>query len=332
MQLLEVSKLNISYRTKNRTIHAVRDLSISVNKGEIIGLVGESGSGKSTFGMSLLRLLPRSTNITAEKMVFNVEDSSLGTSIDILKLSERELRRLRWKHVSVVFQGSMNALNPVAKIGDQFADAMYWHGYDDETIENNIISYLDLVHLDRSVRLSYPHELSGGMKQRVAIAMALVCSPELVIADEPTTALDVVVQRKILKLLKDTKEKLNLSIIFITHDISLLALIADRIAVMYAGSIVEIGDVRTLFRNPLHPYTKGLMSIIPRVDERQTELVEIQGSPPDLSVEIKGCPFAPRCYLATEVCTREMPELREMGASHFVSCHNAEMSIDGKTR
>lgn len=332
MQLLEVSKLNISYRTKNRTIHAVRDLSISVNKGEIIGLVGESGSGKSTFGMSLLRLLPRSTNITAEKMVFNVEDSSLGTSIDILKLSERELRRLRWKHVSVVFQGSMNALNPVAKIGDQFADAMYWHGYDDETIENNIISYLDLVHLDRSVRLSYPHELSGGMKQRVAIAMALVCSPELVIADEPTTALDVVVQRKILKLLKDTKEKLNLSIIFITHDISLLALIADRIAVMYAGSIVEIGDVRTLFRNPLHPYTKGLMSIIPRVDERQTELVEIQGSPPDLSVEIKGCPFAPRCYLATEVCTREMPELREMGASHFVSCHNAEMSTDGKTR
>ncbi len=332
MQLLEVSKLNIKYRAKNRTIHAVRNLSISIRKGEVIGLVGESGCGKSTFGMSLLRLLPKSTDISAEKMIFNAEDSTLGTSIDILKLSEKELRRLRWKHVSVVFQGSMNALNPVARIGDQFADAMFWHGYNEDTIKSNTMSYLDLVHLDSSIRLNYPHELSGGMRQRVAIAMALVCSPELVIADEPTTALDVVVQRKILKLLMDTKEKLNLSIIFITHDISLLASIADRVAVMYAGSIVEIGDVKTLFKSPLHPYTKGLMSTIPRVDEKQAELVEIHGSPPDLSGEIKGCPFAPRCYMATEVCTREMPGLREIGKSHLVSCHNAEMTFDGKTR
>ena len=330
-ELLEVSKLNIRYRTKNRTIHAVRNLSISIRRGEVVGLVGESGCGKSTFGMSLLRLLPRSTDISAEKMVFNAEDSSLGEGIEILKLSEKELRRLRWKHVSVVFQGSMNSLNPVARIGDQLADAMFWHGFNDETIENNITSYLELVHLDDSIRKNYPHELSGGMKQRVAIAMALVCGPELVVADEPTTALDVVVQRKILKLLMDTKDKLNLSVIFITHDISLLASIADRVAVMYAGSIVEIGDVKTLFRRPLHPYTRGLMSTIPRIDERQTELVEINGSPPDLSSDIGGCPFAPRCNIATELCTRETPELRALGDAHLVSCHNAEMSVNGKT-
>ncbi len=279
-----------------------------------------------------MRLLPVSTEISAEKMMFNATDSTLGTGIDILGLSAKGLRRLRWKHISMVFQGSMNSLNPVARIGDQFADAMFWHGYDSEAIDSNTASYLELVHLDSSVRRRYPHELSGGMKQRVAIAMALVCSPELVIADEPTTALDVVVQRKILKLLIDTKEKLNLSILFITHDISLLASIADRVAVMYAGSIVEIGPVRTLFERPLHPYTRGLMSTIPRVDELQAELVEIPGSPPDLSGDISGCPFEPRCPLATEICTRETPEPRELGNAHLVSCHNAELQIDGKNR
>ena len=329
MDLLEVSKLNIRYRTKDRTIHAVRDLSISIKRGEVVGLVGESGCGKSTFGMSLLRLLPVSTDISAKKMMFNAGDGMQAGGIDILELSEKELRRLRWKHISVIFQGSMNSLNPVARIGSQFADAMFWHGFDDETIKNSISSHLELVHLDDSIRKSYPHELSGGMKQRVAIAMALVCSPELVIADEPTTALDVVVQRRILKLLMDTKEKLNLSIIFITHDISLLASIADRVAVMYAGSIVEIGDVRTLFRSPLHPYTKGLMSTIPRVDERQSELVEIHGSPPDLSGSIRGCPFAPRCGIATELCAVEMPQLRVVEGRHMVSCHNVEVR-DGK--
>lgn len=330
MTLLEIENLNVFYEMKSKTVHAIRNLSIKMEEGEVLGLVGESGSGKSTFGMSLLRILPESTKITADKMILN-RQSSKGEIIssNILKLSESRMRRLRWKHISMIFQSSMNSLNPVTRIEDQFADAMFWHGYKKSEISARIDSYLRLAELPPFVRYSYPHELSGGMKQRCAIAMSLLCNPELVIADEPTTALDVVVQRKILKLLVETKSELNLSIIFITHDISLLASLAQRVGVMYDGSLVELAPMNQLFTNPRHPYSIGLIATIPRLKDERKELFEMPGYPPDMSKDVVGCAFAPRCKYASGICTSQTPEFREISPGHMVSCHNAEVINDG---
>lgn len=330
MTLLEIENLNVYYEINSKKVHAIRNLSIKMEEGEILGLVGESGSGKSTFGMSLLRILPQSAKVTADKMVFNMVNSKEETvGSDILKLSEPRMRRLRWNHISMIFQSSMNSLNPVMRIEDQFADAMFWHGYKKSELNERIDNYLRLAKLPASVRYSYPHELSGGMKQRVAIAMSLLCDPELVIADEPTTALDVVVQRKILKLLVESKNKLKLSIIFITHDISLLASLAQRVGVMYAGSLVELAPANELFTNPRHPYSIGLIATIPKLEEVRDELFEMPGFPPDMSTEMVGCPFAPRCKYASEICTSQTPALRHIAPNHLVSCHNAEVIKSG---
>ena len=330
MSLLEIENLNVYYMTNSKKVHAVRNLSLKMEEGEVLGLVGESGSGKSTFGMSLLRILSESAKITADRMVFKRVNSN-GESLDseILKLSETNLRRLRWSHISMIFQSSMNSLNPVARIEDQLTDALFWHGYKKGIINERIDNYLRLAGLPESVRYSYPHELSGGMKQRVAIAMSLICNPELVIADEPTTALDVVVQRKILKLLVESKSKLKLSVIFITHDISLLASLAQRVGVMYAGSLVELAPANELFKNPRHPYSIGLMATIPKLKEVRDELFELPGSPPDMSKEVVGCPFAPRCKHVSQICMSQTPGLREIAPGHMVSCHNVEVIKNG---
>lgn len=331
MSLIEIENLNIYYNSNSKKVHAIRDFSFKMEKGEVVGLVGESGSGKSTFGMSILRILPDSTDITADSMKF-FRNNSKGENVEVnvLKLSDGKMRKLRWNHISMIFQSSMNSLNPVARIEQQFADAMYWHGYKRSEINESIDRYLKLADLPTSVRYSYPHELSGGMKQRVAIAMALLCNPELVIADEPTTALDVVVQRKILRLLIESKTKLNLSVIFITHDISLLASLAQRIGVMYAGSLVELAPAKEVFNNPMHPYSIGLMATIPKLNEEREELFEMRGFPPDMSKEIVGCPFAPRCEHATDICKTDRPLLREVAPNHMVSCHHSEVIRDGK--
>lgn len=330
MSVLDIENLNVYYVINSKKIHALRNLSIKMEEGEVLGLVGESGSGKSTFGMSLLRILPESAKITADKMVFTRVNSN-GETLDsnILKLSDTDMRRLRWNHISMIFQSSMNSLNPVARIEDQLADVLFWHGYKKNIISERIDKYIMLADLADSVRYSYPHELSGGMKQRVAIAMSLICSPELVIADEPTTALDVVVQRKILKLLVESNRKLKLSVIFITHDISLLTSIAQRVGVMYAGSLIELAPTSELFKHPRHPYSIGLMATIPKLDEARKELFELPGYPPNMSEEIAGCPFAPRCKYVSQICTSQTPVMREITPGHLVSCHNAEVIKNG---
>ncbi|MEM3830384.1 MAG: ABC transporter ATP-binding protein, partial [Conexivisphaerales archaeon] len=240
--------------------------------------------------------------------------------VDVLRMKPADLRRYRWKEVSIIFQSAMNSLNPVMRIEDQLRDVMIEHGIDESELDARIDGKLKLVGLPTSVKKSYPHELSGGMKQRVNIALALACDPKLIIADEATTALDVVVQKQILTRLLKLKQDLSLSLIFITHDISLVANIAETINVMYAGKIVERAETKELFEKPLHPYTQALLNSIPTL-EKGAAIKGIKGTPPDLSKEIRGCSFAERCPKMFDRCLAESPELKNIGENHFVSCH-----------
>ncbi len=314
MELLEVKDLRTYYFTSKGVVKAVDGISLKVRKGESLGLAGESGCGKSTFGYSILRLVPPPGRIVGGEIYFE------GTNI--LKLDEETFRRnYRWKKVSMVFQGAMNALNPVRRIGDQIVEAILAH---DESITEKEAyeragELLELVGIEKVRLRSYPHELSGGMKQRVVIAMALALNPDLLIADEPTTALDVVVQAQIMNLLKELKNKLGMSLILITHDLSIIAEIADKVAVMYAGKIVEWGTSEQIFLNPIHPYTRGLISSIPRLRGKKN-LYWIPGQPPDLVNPPRGCRFHPRCPYAMEICKKEEPSMIEVEPEHYVSC------------
>ncbi len=313
--LLEVKDINVEYRLREKVVKAVRGINLRINKKEIVGIVGESGCGKSTLAMTFLKLVDSPGKITSGQIIYHGK-----TDIDVLKLKPSGLRKYRWKEVSMIFQGSMNALNPITRIEEQIMDTMLEHGYDQETALKRVDELLRVAGLNPSVKNSFPHELSGGMKQRVNIAISLACEPSLVIADEATTALDVVVQRQIMAKLLKLRDELGISLVFITHDISLVANIADRVYVMYAGKVVENAPVEELFYNPKHPYTIALLNSIPSI-QKDKKIKGIPGTPPDLSKPIKGCPFAPRCNKAFDKCHEVEPDLISIGQDHEVSCH-----------
>ena len=287
--LLEVKNLSMHYDTMEGNVDAVKNISFEVKSGESFGLVGESGCGKTSVAMTLLQLQPDNSVITQGSIKLDGKE--------LIGLSENELRKVRWDSISIVFQGAMNAWNPVIKIGEQIREAMREH-YPENTKQENmnkIIELFRMVGLDKSTTDRYPHELSGGMKQRAVIALALSCDPKIIIADEPTTALDVVIQDQILNEIKKVQDLLGLSLIYISHDIAVIAEMTDKIAVMYAGSIVEIGPTKDVFKNPIHSYTRALLDSTPSIRGEKKKLKSLDGEPPSLINKIEGCSFAPRC-------------------------------------
>ena len=313
--LLSVQHLSTVFDVPGRPVVAVDDVSFEIRKGETLGLVGESGSGKSVTAFSILQLLQSPGRVAAGRVIFQGRD--------LISAPEAEARKVRGAGIGLIFQEPMAALNPVMRVGDHIAEALLVHG-----LANKREARARAIDLLRAVRITdpekrvddYPHQLSGGMRQRVMIAVALACRPPLVIADEPTTALDVTVQAQILELLRDMKDEFNLSLLLITHDLGVIAETADRVAVMYTGRIVEEGPVRDIFRNPLHPYTRGLMASIPGGDAG-TRLRAIEGAVPALSALPPGCTFAPRCPYRMDVCTTAVPALVEIEPDHYARCY-----------
>ena len=318
--ILTVENLKLYYYTSKGVVKAVDDISFTLKKGETLGLVGESGCGKTTTGFALLKMPTPPGKIVGGRIELD--------GIDITPLRENEMRRnIRWEKISMVFQGAMNTLTPVYTIGKQMMETLQEHReMERDEARKRIEKYLNLVGLSGDIVKRYPHELSGGMKQRIAIATALFLEPKVIICDEPTTALDVIVQAQIINLLKDLKEKLDLSFIFITHDLATEAEVSDRIAVMYAGKIVEIGTNQQIYgeQGPCHPYTKNLLAATPRLHERVSELSFIPGAPPDLLEPPSGCRFHPRCSLAMDKCKEEEPPLIEIEDEHMVACWRCE--------
>ncbi len=318
--ILTVDNLKLYYYTSKGVVKAVDDISFSLKKGETLGLVGESGCGKTTTGFALLKMPTPPGKIAGGKIVID--------GIDMTPLRENEMRRnIRWEKISMVFQGAMNTLTPVYTIGKQMMETLQEHReMEREEARKRIEKYLNLVGLSGDMVKRYPHELSGGMKQRIAIATALFLEPKVIICDEPTTALDVIVQAQIINLLKDLKEKLDLSFIFITHDLATEAEVSDRIAVMYAGKIVEIGTNQQIYgeQGPCHPYTRNLLAATPRLHAKVSELSFIPGAPPDLLEPPSGCRFHPRCALAMDKCREEEPPLIEIEEEHMVACWRCE--------
>ena len=321
MNILEVKNLNMSYETLEGSVAAVKDVTFSLKEGESFGIVGESGCGKTSVAMSLLQLQADNGKITSGEIIFDGKD--------IVKLNEKELRDVRWSGISIVFQGAMNSWNPVVKIGEQIREAIREH-YPDRTKEENtdkINELFNIVGLDSSIADRYPHELSGGMKQRAVIALALSCDPKLIIADEPTTALDVVIQDQILNEIRKVQDILGLSLIYISHDIAVIAEMTDNMAVMYAGRIVEKGPTKEVFENPRHSYTQSLLASTPSVVGDKIKLKSLDGEPPSLINEEIGCTFAPRCPNKNTSCNpNHNMELVEVASDHYVDICNAESS------
>jgi len=308
--LLEVKNLKIYFYTKRGVVRAVDGVNLHVEKGEIVGLAGESGSGKSTIGYGIMRLVPFPGKIVEGQILFEGED--------ILKLDENTFRKnYRWKKIAMVFQGSMSGFTPVFKIKDQIIEVLKIHGWEGD-YEKRVEELFKMVNLDPMLANKYPHELSGGQKQRAFIAMALALNPDLLIADEPTTALDVIVQEYIINLFKKLRKELGISIIFITHDLALLSEIADRVYVMYAGKIMESGPSEVIFKKPRHPYTQALIDAIATLDKN--EIKGIPGSMPDLSKPPLGCRFNTRCPFAKDICFKEEPKMKEFSDGDEVAC------------
>ncbi len=318
--VLRVDDLWVEYAARRGVVKAVRGVSFAVHRGESLALIGESGSGKTTLGLALIRLLPRTARIPQGRVRYY----RAGGESDVLALSPTELRQYRWQECAMVFQSALNALNPVLRVADQFADTARAHGAaDGAETQERARELLRLVQLEPDrVLHAYPHELSGGMRQRVLIAMGLLLDPQLIILDEPTTALDILTQRAVIDVLRRLRQELEFSLIFISHDLSLAAELADRVATMYAGAIVEIGDVYEIFARPRHPYTQGLIRAVPTVTGDLRELASIPGSPPDLIDLPPGCKFAPRCPYAEDRCQQGEPVLEPVGPGHFTACYN----------
>ena len=317
--LLEVDRLVMRYKIKAGEVSAVEDVSFTVHQGEAVGLVGESGCGKTSVALSLLRLLPSNAEYVSGEIRLNGED--------LLFLSNEEMRQRRWKEISMVFQGAMNSWNPVYRVGDQIRETLDTHyrgimNYDQQ--RTHMEKLFSAVGLPPTMLDRYPHEYSGGMRQRAVIAMALACSPQLIIADEPTTALDVIVQDQILKELKRIQKDLGMSIIYISHDIAVIAEVTDSLGVMYAGKLVEYGPTASVFARPRHPYAYLLLRSTPSITGPRRQLAPLEGEPPDLLDPPTGCRFHPRCPFATEQCVRDEPPLEEIGGGHRVACWHHE--------
>ncbi len=308
---LEISGLSVDYGIGENAVHAVADVDLTIRRGEVIGIAGESGSGKSTLAYAVTRLLRDPGIIVDGEVTFYSYPEGGGSPlpVDLLSPDKDVMRAVRWSEIAVVFQSALNALNPVMKIGTLIDDVLKAHerGMSRRDRRKRAEELLDLVGITADRLRSYPHELSGGMRQRVMIALSIALNPQLLIMDEPTTALDVVIQREILEQLMDLRERFGFTIVFITHDLSLLIEIADTIAVMYAGSIVEKAPARELFRGARHPYTQGLLSSFPSLHGPRKAMTGIAGSPPDLRSVPSGCPFHPRCVHAMDVCTTDEP-------------------------
>ncbi len=323
--LLEVKDLSVQFNTPEGVIYAVNRVSFDLFPGETLAIVGESGSGKSVSTMSLLGLIPRiSGKIASGTAIFN--DGFVQK--DLLKLSKKELRKVRGGQIGFIFQDPLNSLNPVMTIGQQIAESLEEHlGYDKEKASRQAVELLELVRIpDAPQRVhNYPHQLSGGMRQRVMIAIAIACLPKILIADEPTTALDVTIQAQIVDLVVSLRDKLNLSIIWITHDLGVVAGLADRVLVMYGGTVVELAQVDELYSRPSHPYTRGLLKALPRMNLAPGEkLANIPGVPPDITTPLAHCPFAARCQYVFDRCWQEVPPLVSLPDRHISACFLAE--------
>ena len=317
MPLLDVQDLHIHYDTSRGVMKAVEGVSFTLEPGEHLGLIGESGCGKTTTGRSLLRVMPRNGSIPQGKAIFKGRD--------LMELSEGEMRDLRWRELSIVPQASMDSLNPVYKDGKQIVEILTTRGgMNKQDAQKRAEELFALVGLSADRLNNYPHEFSGGMRQRAVIASALALDPDLIVADEPVTALDVIVQHQVLKTFRELQERLSLAVIMITHDISVVAETCDKVAVMYAGKIVELAEVHAFFDEPVHPYSLGLQNAFPNLREPDRELISIEGFPPDLVNPPKGCRFADRCPFAQARCLEEEPALIDVGPNHKAACHRWE--------
>jgi peptide/nickel transport system ATP-binding protein len=324
--VLEVRGLTVDYGYGADPTHVLRDVSLTLHRGEVLGLAGESGCGKSTLAYAATRLLPPPGLITGGEVLFT--DRTSGLTVDLLRLDDAALRASRWRDTAIVFQGAMNSLSPVFRIGRQLTDAIHAHrpGESRSSALARAAELVEMVGISPDRLRSYPHQLSGGMRQRIMIAMALALEPQVLIMDEPTTALDVVMQRQIIEEISDLRARLGFSVIFITHDVSLLIEIADRIAIMYAGEIVEDASAQDVYRRPRHPYSHGLLKSFPPLHGPRRELGGIPGTPPDLVDLPAGCPFAPRCSHVLEVCATQRPDLGPTAfvatePTRLVACH-----------
>ncbi|MQG00079.1 MAG: ABC transporter ATP-binding protein [SAR202 cluster bacterium] len=317
MTLLSVNDLYLHYITENGIVVAVDGVSFDITQGEALGIVGESGSGKTSMSLALMRLIPRNAINYTGTVAF--EDKQ------IMQMSDEDFRNsIRWKKIAMVFQGAMNSLNPVLRVEQQISEPMKFHGdYTKKEINNRVLELLEMVNLPHEVAKRYPHELSGGMKQRVLIAMSLVLNPSLIILDEPTSALDVSIQAQIMNLLKTLKKDLGISFIFITHDIALASDISDKVAVMYAGEIVEIGTSEQIFNDPKHPYTNKLLKSLPNLQSADKPTF-IPGAPPDMTSPPNGCRFHPRCDKALEKCSATPPNYFPLPNGQVVHCWLSE--------
>jgi len=315
MAVLDVENLRTYYYTLRGPVKAVEGISFRLDAGMGLGLAGESGCGKTTAALSIIKILPTGGRVVGGRVLFK--------GSDILKMKEAEMRKkIRWKAISIVFQGAMNAMNPVYRVGDQIVESILAHesNVSKKEAKERVSKLFELVGVEPSRADNYPHEFSGGMRQRALIAMSLSCNPSVLIADEPGTALDVIVQAQVLKLLRDLKERLNLGMILITHDLSIIAETCENVAIMYAGKVVEYGEVRNVFKNPLHPYSQGLLSAFPSIKDQKTRMTSIPGQPPDLLNPPRGCRFHPRCKYAMDICRKEVPKPTK-AAEQIVACH-----------
>jgi oligopeptide/dipeptide ABC transporter ATP-binding protein len=324
MSLLSVENLSIEYRTRRGVVRAVRNTSFELGAGKTLGVVGESGCGKSTLAMGVLGLLPPTAVVASGAVKFG--------NRDLVTLDSESLRALRWRKMAYVPQSAMNSLNPVARLRDQFAEIWRAHGGARDGMPDKAEALFVRVGLDPRRLQSYPHELSGGMRQRAIIAMALMFEPELLVADEPTTGLDVIVQRGVLNLLRRLQAEEKMSVIFVSHDIAVVAELCEHVAVMYAGEIVELGPARAIFGAPCHPYTMGLEQAFPDIRDPMRMLVSIAGTPPRLDRSLAGCPFTARCPFAVERCSVEKPAPRAIAPGHVVACHFAAEADSNRKR
>jgi peptide/nickel transport system ATP-binding protein len=314
--LLSVKDLTMSYKTRQGMVSAIDGVSFDLDYGDTMGLVGESGCGKTSIAMALLRLMP--DNAVVQRGEICLDGS------DMLTMGDEQIRDIRWSRISMVFQAAMNALDPVYKVGDQIIEAMNHHepNLAPSVARERVADLFQLVGIDTRMMDRYPHEFSGGMRQRAIIAMALACNPSLIIADEPTTALDVIVQDQVLRELRRIQKSLNMSMIYISHDIAVIAEVCEKIGVMYAGRLAEMASATEIFKRPRHPYTAALMSAFPSITGPKTRLVALGGEPPDLLFPPEGCRFHPRCPHASERCSIEQPPMNLCAYQHLVACWN----------